>query len=258
MITKPRALITNDDGIDSYFLKELVHAMMKFFDVTVVAPIKEKSWISKAMSRHNDVEIKPLKIFDCFTWSVNGTPADCINIALGNLLDSKPDIVVSGINIGHNVTLPLILCSGTIAGALEGATWGIPALAFSMEIPANCYHQVRSNKGKVDGESKLSLQNSAVIASEIAKEYSTKKVNNTIVHNINFPEFVTGETKKIFTIPDESKIGTIFQKKNESCYIFNENFKINSKPKKDTDRECLKNGNISHTILNYSNIAQSN
>ena len=179
-----------------------------------------------------------------------------MNITLGSLLDQKPDIVVSGINIGHNVTLPLILCSGTIAGALEGAVWRLPAIAFSKEIPADSYHEIRKNKGFVRGNLKESLQASAAIATEIALKYASQKVKKTIVHNINFPQWVTKETEKKFTRPEEAKIGSIFRKKGKNSFIFNEKFSLGTKPNSGTDRDCLLNGIISHTQLNYSNIAQ--
>ena len=70
----PKALITNDDGIDSYFLIELVHAMKASFDVAVAAPTKEQSWIGKAMSRHRKVEVHAHDSLDCPAWAINGTP----------------------------------------------------------------------------------------------------------------------------------------------------------------------------------------
>ena len=126
---KPLALVTNDDGIDSAFLHRLVEALAKDFEVAVAAPAFEQSWIGRAISRRTEVEVIPSPSHfpsGVQAWAVSGTPTDCVNIALGNLLDRQPDIVVSGINIGFNTTETLILCSGTIAGAMEGAQWGLP------------------------------------------------------------------------------------------------------------------------------------
>ena len=139
---KPHALVTNDDGIESVFLHRLVDALLPDFDVSVAAPAFEQSWIGRAVSRHGEVEvIRSPSIFPAGVdaWAISGTPTDCVNIALGNLISKQPDIVLSGINIGYNTTETLILSSGTIAGAIEGALWGLPAIAFSKCVPNHLF-----------------------------------------------------------------------------------------------------------------------
>ena len=133
-MNKPTALVTNDDGIDSYFLQVLVRRMQENFEVCVAAPSKEQSWIGRGMTRRDPVTVESFNDLGVPAWKIGGTPTDCVNIALGCLLEQKPDIVVSGINLGMNVTLPMILASGTVAGALEGSFWGIPSIAFSQNI----------------------------------------------------------------------------------------------------------------------------
>ena len=100
---KPHALVTNDDGIESAFLHRLVEALLPDFQVSVAAPAFEQSWIGRAISRRREVEvIQSPSIFPSGVdaWAISGTPTDCVNIALGNLLPKLPDIVISGINIG--------------------------------------------------------------------------------------------------------------------------------------------------------------
>ena len=117
---KPHALVTNDDGIDSIFLHRLVDALLPDFRVSVAAPAFEQSWIGRAVSRHREVEVlQSPALFPegVDAWAISGTPTDCVNIALGNLVQGPVDIVLSGINIGFNTTETLILSSGTVAGA---------------------------------------------------------------------------------------------------------------------------------------------
>ena len=131
---KPHALVTNDDGIESAFLHRLVEALLPQFRVSVAAPALEQSWTGRSMTRHGELDaiLSPSHFPDGVeAWSISGTPTDCVNIALGNLLSKKPDIVLSGINIGFNTTESLILSSGTVAGAIEGVLWNLPAIAFS-------------------------------------------------------------------------------------------------------------------------------
>ena len=128
-MTKPTALVTNDDGIDSYFLQVLVRRLQEKFDVIVAAPAKEQSWTGRSMTRRDPVSVKEFKGLDVPAWIIDGTPTDCVNIALESLVNNcRPDIVVSGINLGMNVTLPMILASGTVAGALEAAFGESPPL----------------------------------------------------------------------------------------------------------------------------------
>src|SRR5690554_6084905 len=152
MSQKTHVLVTNDDGIDSFFLRCLVEGLMESFRVTVAAPMGEQSWIGRALSRNREVHVAECEDFPCRAFALDGTPSDCVNIALGHLLqDDFPELVCSGINIGFNATLPLILSSGTIAGAIEGACWGLPALAFSHQIPPSEYETLRQNHGQAKG-----------------------------------------------------------------------------------------------------------
>jgi 5'-nucleotidase len=104
---KPHLLVTNDDGIESAFLHRLVAALLPKFKVSVAAPAFEQSWIGRAISRHQEIEVLcgashfPAEVT---AWAINGTPTDCVNIALGHLLERPADAVVSGINIGYNTT----------------------------------------------------------------------------------------------------------------------------------------------------------
>ena len=157
---KPHALVTNDDGIESAFLHRLVDALVDKFQVSVAAPAFEQSWIGRAISRHEEIEvIHSPSIFpdNVDAWAVNGTPTDCVNIALGNLIKTPVDIVLSGINIGYNISETLILSSGTIAGATEGAFWGLPAVAFSKCVPKHLFEDIRKSNGQTDGDFTYSL-----------------------------------------------------------------------------------------------------
>ena len=114
-MTLPRALITNDDGIDCGFLHALADAMTRHFEVVVVAPRDEQSWAGRSFSRRGKLAVEERSDLPWKAWAVAGTPSDCVNVALGHLLETPVDIVVSGINVGFNVTLPLLLTSGTVA-----------------------------------------------------------------------------------------------------------------------------------------------
>ena len=125
-----RVLITNDDGIHSKGLDALVQAFAPIADVAVVAPDREQSAASHAISLH-----RPLRIAELGPkrWAVDGTPTDCVYVALHHLLrgEQRPDLVVSGVNYGANLGDD-VTYSGTVAAAMEGSLLGVPAIAVSL------------------------------------------------------------------------------------------------------------------------------
>ncbi len=125
-----RILVSNDDGIHAPGLHALVEAVTGLGEIMVVAPEREQSAASHALSLHRPLRIREVK----GNWhSVDdGTPADCVYVAVNHLCKGKrPDLVVSGINHGPNLADDVIY-SGTVAAAMEGAILGVPSIAFSL------------------------------------------------------------------------------------------------------------------------------
>jgi len=125
----PLILLTNDDGFYSEGIQVLKNKLKRKADVTIVAPDSEKSATSLALTLHHPLRIKKV---DSNTYAVNGTPADCIYIAVQNILHQKPDLIISGMNPGPNLGQQDTSYSGTVAGALQGTFLGIPSLAVSL------------------------------------------------------------------------------------------------------------------------------
>lgn len=128
MVDKPVILITNDDGYDSEGIGILRDVALQFGEVWVVAPLKEQSGASHSLTLRKDIEVG--KVGERYFW-VDGTPADCVLIALYKLLPRKPHLIISGINDGYNLAED-VFYSGTVAGAREGAIYGISSIAISM------------------------------------------------------------------------------------------------------------------------------
>jgi len=122
-----KILISNDDGYLAPGLLALSDALSKIADVTVVAPERNRSGASNALTLD-----KPLSVSKAGSniYFVDGTPSDCVHVALTGLLDFRPDLVISGINQGQNMGDDT-LYSGTVAAATEGFLFGIPSIAFS-------------------------------------------------------------------------------------------------------------------------------
>jgi len=247
-------LITNDDGIDSHFLRVLVEALQKAgYDTRVAAPLGEQSWISRALSRRREVALAEFTGFGCPAWSLDGTPTDCVNIALGHLLPEPPAAVVSGINLSTNVGLPHILASGTIAGALEGAFWGLPALAFSMELPRARLAEIRLKSGEVGGSLEESLRCAAARAADFVRERLAQLHADPAptVHNINFPAVTTTVTPVVRTRPAKLRLGALFARESPATFAFRYQDCLNEDPAPDGDQATVARGCISHSVLDY-------
>jgi 5'-nucleotidase len=131
-MSRHRILITNDDGIFSPGIHALWEAMVELGDPTVVAPNMEQSAVGHAITLTDPLRVDPVKRSGSFEgWSVTGTPADCAKIAIKSILDEKPDLLISGINLGANVGKNIIY-SGTVSAATEGTILGIPSIAISL------------------------------------------------------------------------------------------------------------------------------
>lgn len=135
MSKKPLILVTNDDGITAPGLRSLVKCMNTIGDVVVVAPDKPQSAMGHAITIESTLYVQRLNLkgpdVALEEYSSSGTPADCVKLALQELLDRKPDLCVSGINHGSNSSINVIY-SGTMSAAIEAGLEGIPAIGFSL------------------------------------------------------------------------------------------------------------------------------
>lgn len=163
----PRILVTNDDGIYSEGLRKLAEACSAYGDVTIVAPDREQSAASHALTLNRPLRL--LQINDQ-EWIVDGTPTDCVNLAVLKLFkDNRPDLVVSGINFGPNLGDD-VTYSGTISAAFEGALLNIPSIAFSALV----------------GEH-FSFDRCAEFAGELTRIALIEHQDPRVVLNVNFP-----------------------------------------------------------------------
>lgn len=126
---RPRILLTNDDGVRAPGLRAIHDALLDLADVTVVAPVEQRSGASHHITL--EVPLRAHKLQEFPGWMVDFTPVDCVKLALKRLLEEPPDLVVSGINRGSNAGY-LVHYSGTVNAATEAAMQGIPAVAFSL------------------------------------------------------------------------------------------------------------------------------
>jgi 5'-nucleotidase len=226
----------------------------------VVAPKSEQSWIGAAKSRNRPVHVSVAdRAFGCATWVVDGTPSDCVNIALGHIFKDPIDGVISGINVGLNASLGFIIASGTIGGAWEGALHGLPSIAFSQDLTAELYDNLKANGGIPDAPLHAVLKNSAIHAARMAPELLRKTAAKSfVVHNVNFPLPCTADSQIRRTVPARVVVPGLFSPRADDGthrLIFRLGDDL-SPPEPLTDRAALAAGYISHSVLDYTKIGQ--
>lgn len=140
MKKRPLILVTNDDGITAPGIANLIEVMKELGDVVIVAPDKPQSGMGHAITINSTLRINKVKIYGTGEeYSCTGTPVDCVKLAVNKILHRKPDLCVSGINHGSNMSINVIY-SGTMSAAVEGAIESIPSIGFSL-----CDHSIEAD-----------------------------------------------------------------------------------------------------------------
>lgn len=179
-----RILLTNDDGVHAPGILKLAEALNRENEVTVVAPDRERSAASHALTLDRPLTVKEIIREDLphlKLYSVNGTPVDCVRIGVSSLCEAPVDLVVAGINNGANLGAD-ISYSGTVHAALEGAVCGIPALAFSLRVPP----------GDQRGEAAGRFDEAARLAAALTGKLPLDLLAGRYIYNVNFPAQVEG------------------------------------------------------------------
>lgn len=183
-------LLTNDDGIYAPGLAALERQLRKLGDVTVVAPLTEQSGVG-----HSITYLTPLMAREVFSpagqgnsgqrrgWAVEGSPADCVKLAIAELCPQRPELVVSGINSGLNAGIN-VLYSGTVAAAIEGAFFGITSVAVSLEY---------DDAARYDAAAE---QAAAIIEQILAQPNSERQL-----YNMNIPSRALDQGAEVHVVP---------------------------------------------------------
>lgn len=166
---KPLILLTNDDGFFAEGIESLSRHLKGLGEIHIIAPDRERSATSLALTLHHPLRIKKIK---ARVFAVDGTPADCVYLATQKLLPQKPFLLISGINRGPNLGQQDISYSGTVAGAIQGAYLQIPSLAVSLLPDKN--HQYH-------------FDFAAKIISSLVRKLMENKTPQRMILNINIP-----------------------------------------------------------------------
>ncbi|MEX0708722.1 MAG: 5'/3'-nucleotidase SurE [Woeseia sp.] len=171
-----KILVSNDDGYLARGINALADALSEIADVVVVAPDRNHSGASNSLTLHSPLRIHEVSKNRYF---VNGTPSDCVHLALSGYLDYDPDIVVSGVNHGANLGDDVIY-SGTVAAAMEGRFLGFPAIAVSLV-----------------GDRAVHFDTAARVAADLVRKLQDRMLATDVILNVNVPDLPYDELNGI-------------------------------------------------------------
>ncbi|MEB3779647.1 MAG: 5'/3'-nucleotidase SurE [Desulfurococcales archaeon] len=189
-----KILVTNDDGVHSQGLKILADSMMSLGRVYVVAPETPKSASGLGITLHKPLRLEKIRYWNMDIYITNGTPSDVVYLTLNELTTSL-DLTVSGVNVGDNTSIQVILSSGTIGAAAQAALLGIPAIAFS---------------ANVDDASEFEDEEYAKMIKSVTRAIAKAVIDEGLPENVdllsvNYPRRITPDTKVKITRPAKIK-----------------------------------------------------
>lgn len=234
MSKKPLILVTNDDGITAPGLRTLIEIMNTLGEVVVVAPDSPQSGMGHAITVNSTLFVENVKLDQGLQleYSCSGTPADCVKLAVNQILNRKPDLCVSGINHGSNSSINVIY-SGTMSAAIEAGIEGIPAIGFSL----------------LDYSWNANFETAKPFVKSIAENVLKEGLPRDVILNVNIPNVSDHELKGIKICRQarahwEEEFDRRTNPQGRVYYWLTGKF-VNFDHGEDTDEWALKNGYIS-------------
>jgi 5'-nucleotidase len=185
-VVRPTILVTNDDGVYSPGLLALKQQLEQIAEVIVLAPERNWSATSHSKTMHKPLRVQPVVLADgSAAHASSGSPTDCVALAIGGVLGKRPDLVVSGINLGHNLGID-VTYSGTVACAMEAVIKGVPGIAVSGPMASQLEASQNGPAQNAPGLHAIH-QRTAEIAAEVALQTLARGLPHRTLLNINVP-----------------------------------------------------------------------
>ncbi len=257
-------LIVNDDGVDCPLFWSLLRECKKqawIKNLSAVVPAFEKSWIAGAITRDAEISVSEKVLEGTQVFVVDGTPADCVSIALSGLPINYPDLIISGLNAGMNSGVAFSHSSGTLNGAKFGALHGIPSIAFSLFVDADIKNawNVRDFEVLSSFEEKFNNINRYLLKAARAIINSGSILGESAVAHycsFNSPAKFDPDLEPVLTTPSNNRFLPLYQEVSPNQWKhkfsgFVENFKesLEYKPTLSSDMELLFAGRVVYSLF---------
>ncbi len=236
-----RILLTNDDGVYAPGLRALRQELQKLGTVTVVAPAAEQSAVGHSITLLNPLLVQEVRDEQNqpIGWAVEGRPADCVKLALLELLPEPPDLIVSGLNAGSNAGIN-VLYSGTVAAAIEGAFFQRTSIAVSLE-----YTKVKP----------LDFPRAALLARRVIEQIMARAPEQGTLFNVNIPSLEKGPVRGVRVVPQNvAPYVETFDRRTDPrgrVYFWTNPGLLCPEPHPDSDVTALGEGYITVTPLQF-------
>jgi 5'-nucleotidase len=247
-----RILLTNDDSHDSPLFLMAIELLDPLGEVTVVVPAREQSWKGKSMTRFGELYVDRIDLHGTMAWSVSGTPADCVNLAIYNLMDEPPDVVVSGINIGLNTGLGFFMASGTLGACFEANIAGVPGIALSQAMSYSD-HKAWYSERAFPAESLDRMKATTREVLPVVWADYVQALDRPVTWSFNIPD-PCASPEIVRTRLGRTYYGQCCSARGDQYFHNLQKFEIDAAP--DSDQAVVSSGKVSATLIDLSEIGQ--
>jgi 5'-nucleotidase len=250
-------LLTNDDSHASPLFRFAIDILKSLGQVTMVVPKEEQSWTGKSMSRFKPLILDEIRLQDDIAYCLDGTPADCANVGVYHTCARRPDLLVSGINIGVNTGLSFFLSSGTIGACLEANIAGVPAIALSQCLQRDVF-TAWAERRQMPEETVIRLREQTVMLLDgvFQKLFAREDFfSQPVTWNVNLPDTAAPDWQIVPTVLGHTMYGSCFNKVGDQ---FRHGLGLpDPDSRENADAEVLRQGHVSVTCIDIRTFAQT-
>jgi len=251
-----RILLTNDDSHSSPLFHLAIDKLRPLGELTIVVPKEEQSWTGKSISRFRPLYLDTILLRDGQAYCVDGTPADCANLGVHHVFAHKPDLVVSGINIGINAGLGFMLSSGTVGACLEANLAGIPALALSQSLEPRVFRAWNEEHIFPSEDMARLRQQTEQLFDAVWQHLSQRPdfLQRPVTWNVNFPFTAVPDWQLIPTVLGHTFYGSCFKLRGDRFQHELEPLQLDTR--EHADGVVVRQGHVSITCLDIRQLGQ--
>ena len=250
-------LLSNDDSLASPLLAIVAAVFGARHQLSIVAPLEEQSWTGKAMSRWQGLKLAETELHGHPAFTLDGRPADCVNWGIHHGPTGRPDLVISGINIGHNCGLGFLLSSGTIGAALEANIQGLPALALSRLMLPSDYQEWALHRRFSEETLARVLPQCRAVLERIEQRLFNRPgfLQDLVTWCIDIPEQLAPDWELKPARRGQSWYGSLFKKRNDGLWHHHLHNYVQDESA-DADGRLIRDGQIAVSRIDLRQIGQ--
>jgi 5'-nucleotidase len=250
-------LLTNDDSHASPLFRFAIDILNSLGQVTMVVPKDEQSWTGKSMTRFKPLILDEIRLQDDTAFCLDGTPADCANVGVYHTCERRPDLLVSGINIGVNAGLSFFFSSGTIGACLEANIAGVPAIALSQRLERDVFTAWAERRHMLEETVARLREQTVMLLDRVFQKLFAREdfFSQPVTWNVNLPDTAAPDWQIVSTVLGHTMYGSCFNKVGDQ---FRHGLGLpESDSRENADGEVLRQGHVSVTCIDIRTFAQT-